>query len=198
MAGRIRYDFMYRVGAPWETSAPRPELAELLAGGEISRPGRALDLGCGDGTQTVFLARQGFETTGVDFSPVALAKAREAAGRAGVEVDLVRADFTADRVDGVRGPYDLIVDYGSLDDAPPARRKVTAAHVAEWTRPGGLVLMWCFYNDIPWWRWERMRYPGRLRPGEERELYEEAFTIRRLAAPAAGSGSACFVLRRRA
>ncbi|MEQ4723334.1 class I SAM-dependent methyltransferase [Nonomuraea sp. B19D2] len=197
MARRRSYDFMYRVGAPWETSEPRPELAQLLAGGEISGPGRALDLGCGDGTQTVFLARHGFETTGVDFSPAALAKARSAARAAGVEVDLVRADFTAPQVDGVAGPYDLIVDYGSLDDVAPAKRAAVAAHVAEWTRPGGLVLMWCFYNDIPWWKWTRMRYPGRLRPGEERELYEETFTIRRLAAPVAGSGSACFLLRRR-
>jgi SAM-dependent methyltransferase len=197
MAGRRSYDFMYRVGAPWETSAPRPELVELVARGGITPPGRALDLGCGGGTNAVFLAQQGFATTGVDFSPVALAKAREAARIAQVQVDFVQADFTAPRVEGITGPYDLIVDYGSIDDVDPAQRRMAASHVAEWTRPGGVVLMWCFYNDIPWWRWRRIRFPGRLTPGEERDLFEDAFTTDRLDTPAAGSGSACFLLRRR-
>jgi methylase of polypeptide subunit release factors len=71
---------MYRRGAPWE-GPPRQELAELVTSGTLTPqalpPGRAIDLGCGSGTNAIFLAEHGFDVTGVDFSAVALAKARK-------------------------------------------------------------------------------------------------------------------------
>src|SRR6476646_8725770 len=56
-------------------------------------PGRALDLACGEGRNAVWLAGRGWRVTGVDFSGVALAKARRLADRAGVALDLVQADL---------------------------------------------------------------------------------------------------------
>jgi SAM-dependent methyltransferase len=55
-------------------------------------PGRALDLACGAGRNAVWLARQGWRVTGVDFSDVALGKARALAAESGVEVEWVQAD----------------------------------------------------------------------------------------------------------
>lgn len=55
-------------------------------------PGRALELACGQGRNVVWLAECGWTVTGVDFSGVALDRARQLAGARGVEVDLVRAD----------------------------------------------------------------------------------------------------------
>jgi len=92
--GRWAYDLMYRFGAPWE-GADRVELRRLVQDGRcapatLRRPGapaaRAIDLGCGAGGVALELADAGFEVTGVDFSPVALRKAREAAEQ-GVEAD---------------------------------------------------------------------------------------------------------------
>jgi SAM-dependent methyltransferase len=61
---------------------------------EKMRPGRALDLGCGEGRNSLWLAQQGFQVTAVDFSDVAIAKARQLAQNAGVEVDFQVADVT--------------------------------------------------------------------------------------------------------
>ena len=58
-------------------------------------PGRALDVACGEGRNAVWLAEQGWQATGVDFSDVALDKARGLAEARGVEVEWVQADVIA-------------------------------------------------------------------------------------------------------
>ena len=65
---------------------------------------------------TEILAEVGFDSWGVDFSSVALGKARERADEAGVECTLVKGDLTADLIVGVEGPFDFLVDFGTLDD----------------------------------------------------------------------------------
>ena len=77
-------------------------------------PGRAIDLGCGEGHNAIFLARQGFDVTALDFAPSAIAKAKRKAAAAGVSVDFLVDDLTQLR--SVRGQFDLLVDYGTLDD----------------------------------------------------------------------------------
>lgn len=62
-----------------------PEVAGL-------RPGRGVDLACGEGRNAIWLARQGWTMTGVDFSEVGISKARRLAAHAGVTVDLVVDD----------------------------------------------------------------------------------------------------------
>jgi len=115
------YNLMYRFGAPWEIG-PREELVGLVDSGvltpEALPPGRALDLGCGSGANSVFLAERGFETVGVDFSRTALEKARRLAGERGVSgrVRFVEGDLTATSIPGAEGPFNLLVDYGTLDD----------------------------------------------------------------------------------
>jgi SAM-dependent methyltransferase len=194
MVGRRAYDLMYRVGAPWE-SGPRAELVDLVTTGRI-RPGRAVDLGCGSGANAVFLATQGFDVTGVDFSPVALSAARRAARDGAVEIRFVNADLTAapEWADG--DGYDLVVDYGALDDLRGAARRAMAALVHRITHPGSVVVLWCIYDEIAWWRRAGARFPGLL-PGEVHRLFGAAFTVDRLPEPAAGSGFACFLLTRR-
>ncbi len=55
-------------------------------------PGSALDVACGEGRNAVWLAEQGWRATGVDFSPVALDKARRLAASRGVDVEWIEAD----------------------------------------------------------------------------------------------------------
>jgi SAM-dependent methyltransferase len=128
MAGRRTYDVMYRLGlarAFW-SRADRWEIRGLVEDGPCDparltppssgRP-RAIDLGCGEGGVTVYLAQHGFETVGVDFSEVALRSARMAAARAGLEsgdIRFVQGDLTGSSIPGVEGPFDLLVDLAGL------------------------------------------------------------------------------------
>jgi len=190
--GPRAYDFLYRIGAPWE-GPPRSELVELVRSGRLTPaalpPGRAVDLGCGTGANAIFLADHGFEVTGVDFSKIALQKARILArSKRDRQIRFVQGDLTAASIPSVEGPFDLLVDYGTLDDLKGERRRAMAATVKRLARPGGLPL-------ISFRRQSRLS--GGLDPGEEQALFGDAFHVERLAKPEPGSGSACFLMTRR-
>ena len=94
---------------PWVTRQPSQELVRILDEYQIPR-GRALELGCGDGVNAVFLARQGFEVCAVDISETAIQQARELAGREGVSVDFRTADATT--LDGLSTAFNFLFDRG--------------------------------------------------------------------------------------
>jgi len=203
--GRRIYDFLYRRGAPWE-GGPREELVHLVESGRFGRGtgSRAIDLGCGSGANVVFLAEHGFDATGVDFSPVALAKARAAAAARGLtdRARFVEVDLTRPSLPGVEGLFDLVVDYGTLDDFKAAKRVAVARHPARLTRPGGFFLLWCFYaarSDLPLISFrDPSKLSGAISPGEEKALFGEDFDIERLTSPPTESPFACFLMTRRA
>lgn len=203
---RRLYDLMYRWGAPWE-GGPRSELVDLVEGGELTPerlpPGRAVDLGCGSGANAVYLAQHGFEVVGVDFSAVALDKARAHAEAAGIasRVRFVRGDLTAPSIPGVTGPFDLLVDYGTLDDLGGEGRRLMAGTIARLARPGAAFLSWCFFasrSELPRISFSGpSRLSGAIAPGEETALFGDTFEIRRLPDREPGRPFACFLMRRR-
>ena len=90
---KVFYDMWYRFGSPPWVMGPRVGLVELVNIGCL-KPGRAVDLGCGEGDNAIFLARQGFDVTALDFAPSAIAKAKRKAAAAGVSVDFLVDDLT--------------------------------------------------------------------------------------------------------
>jgi SAM-dependent methyltransferase len=140
VVSRAVYDFLYRRGAPWE-GGPRAELVRLVTEGRLSPEAlggdRAVDLGCGSGANAIFLAEHGFDVTGVDFSPVALAKAGMATP-SGVRLRFVEADLTASTLGDAEGVYDLLVDYGTLDDFKGARQRAVADTMLRLSRSGSV------------------------------------------------------------
>jgi methyl halide transferase len=114
---------------PWDTGTPDPMLVELVESHAIA-PGRALEVGCGTGTNAVYLAQHGFDVLGVDISPRAIDKARSRArGRCRFET----VDFLSDAPPG--GPFRFVFDRGCFhtfdDDHERARfaQNVAAALV---------------------------------------------------------------------
>ncbi len=77
---------------PWDTGQPAPELRHLIESRKI-RPGRALEMGCGSGSDAMYLAHKGFAVTAVDYSSMALARARVLAAEANIPVELLEADI---------------------------------------------------------------------------------------------------------
>ncbi|MBI2823411.1 MAG: methyltransferase domain-containing protein [Planctomycetia bacterium] len=114
----------YKSGdSPWDTSRPSPELVRVISAGTI-RPGRAIELGCGTGTNAIYLAERGFHVTAIDISSVAIDRARQRAQTAGVRVDVFESDVTAL---SVREPFDFVFDRGCYHCV---RRTNVAGYVA--------------------------------------------------------------------
>ena len=86
------WDERHAARDPIEVPDPDPTLVEEMS---LVPPGRALDLGTGDGRNAVWLAAHGWDVTAVDFSRVGLERARALADRAGVDVEWVLADLLA-------------------------------------------------------------------------------------------------------
>jgi len=84
------------------------ELAEIIGGPEPMPPGRALDMGSGNGTKTIFMATHGWRVTGVEAVPRAIAESRRRASNAGVSIDFREGDVT--RLEELNLEPGLLVD----------------------------------------------------------------------------------------
>ena len=121
-----------RDGARW---SGRPN-GRLLAEVASLTPGRALDVGCGEGADAIWLARNGWTVTAIDISEVAVIRAREAAERAGAAVEWVRGDVL--QTPFPAGSFDLVsMQYPAL---PKAAGEAALRALLDTVRPGGLLL----------------------------------------------------------
>lgn len=127
----LQYRTFYRLGfVPWDGHPIGIKFRELVQDKEIPA-GTALDIGCGTGDNSIYLAQHGWQATGVDYVTQALEKARAKAKADGVDAEFVRADVTRLSSAGVGGDFALIVDNGCLhgmndDDREAYVREVTA------------------------------------------------------------------------
>jgi SAM-dependent methyltransferase len=158
---------MYRVGfMPWDTgTVPRP-LAELVQSDPALPPARALDVGCGTGTQSVYLARLGWDVTGIDDLQRPLRVARERARAAGVEVDWRQADAAALEGAGLKPGFELVLDRGCYHGLTPAQRRGYVNGVTALTTSDATLLLMTF---------ARNRVPGGP-SGADREDVERDFS----------------------
>ena len=109
----------------------------LVAEVEALPPGRALDLACGEGQNAIWLATLGWDVTGVDFSEVAIAKARARAERDGVEVEFMCADLLT--YEPEPAAFDLVLLlYFHL---PPAELRTVLGRAAAALAPGGTLVV---------------------------------------------------------
>jgi SAM-dependent methyltransferase len=131
---RALWDQRHAVGEPIESSEPDPTLVDEI--GSL-RPGRALDLGAGDGRNAIWLARHGWQVTAVDFSQVALDRGRGLATVSGVRVEWQLADLL-DWSPGAR-LYDLVALF--FIHLPREERRDVYARAAAAVAPGGTLLV---------------------------------------------------------
>jgi SAM-dependent methyltransferase len=117
----------------WTAEANRFLVAEASG----LAPGRALDLACGEGRNSVWLAEQGWTVLGVDFSGVALAKAAKLAEARGVDAEWVHADLL--EYEPKPAAYDLVVVL--YLQVPAADRRIVVRRAAGALAPGGVLLI---------------------------------------------------------
>lgn len=195
------YELMYRysfVPIPYDVG-PRTELVDLVERGRI-QPCRAIDLGSGTASNVVYLAEHGFDVTGVDFSPAAIEMGRVRAREAGVEIRFIEDDLT--NLQHVNETFDLLVDYGTLDDLNLHQRDLYLKNVLPLAHPGTLFLLYCFEWELRWWE-QMLSAIGSMamEPGEVEHRFGDYFEIERVAGGRTGSkimpATATYLMRRK-
>ena len=133
----------YLRGRPrWDTGIPPPELVEVVEGPRALPPGRALDLGCGTGTNTVYLARHGWDVSGVEFIARAARRARRRADAAGVRTRIVHGDVTRLADLALGDLFTLLFDLGCYSSIPHGGRDGYVDGVTRLAAPGAVFLMY--------------------------------------------------------
>ena len=118
-------------------------------------PGRALDVGCGEGADAIWLASRGWTVTAIDISNVAISRARKAADLAGVGVEWINDDVVD--VPLPARSFDLVsMQYPAL---PKAAGEGAVQELLDAIRPGGLLL--AVYHDLDDEHREHMKSQGR-------------------------------------
>ena len=131
-----REDWNARYAAVENLWATRPNRFLVAEVSELE-PRRALDLACGEGQNAIWLAGLGWDVVGVDYSDVAIAKARERAERDGIDVRFVCSDLV--EYEPAREVFDLVlVLYLHI---PSAQRASVHAKASAAVAPGGTFLL---------------------------------------------------------
>ena len=141
MTSRFFFEFAYLFGSkPWDSGISPPELIEVVEGPKALPAGRALDIGCGTGTNCKYFLDHGWDVTGVDYVPRAIRVAKRKAPGA----RLLVGDVTKLAELGITGPFDLMLDIGCFHAIPYDRRAADAEETATVARAGGTLLMFAF------------------------------------------------------
>ncbi len=175
MMRKLFWNIRYLFGTPpWDTGITPPEVVEVVEGGEVP-PGRALDIGCGTGTNAIYLAQHGFDVVGVDVAWLAIRRAKRKARRAGVRVAFYTGDVLKLGTPAgppVRGPFDFALDIGALHSLERSERAAYAAMLRRVLRVGGRYMLYA---------WGPREMAGRLfglTPAETQALLGEDFHLR--------------------
>jgi SAM-dependent methyltransferase len=168
----IGYEERYQTGdTPWDHGMPDFNLTQLVEHRPIAAC-KALDIGCGTGDNSIWLAQQGFVITGCDLSETAIARAKEKSSLASVDCKFRVADFLVDSINGA--PFGFVFDRGCLHCiTDEGDRRRFAKNVAAHLREDGLWLSLVGNADEP----EREVGPPQLSASELVSIIEPYFEI---------------------
>lgn len=139
------FNSAYAGTPPWDIGRPQREFVRLAQTGEIR--GIVLDVGCGTGENTLYLASLGHKVWGVDRSPTAVEKAKAKARRRDVKVTFLVADALALQRLGRR--FDTVIDSGLFHVFSDAERPLFVRSLATVLKEGSTYYMMCFSEHEP-------------------------------------------------
>jgi len=126
---------------PWDTGISPPELIEFI---QNNKPGRALDIGCGTGTNVITLAQAGWRVTGIDFAPRAIKIAKQKIKAQNIQAELSVNDAT--NLQGINNTFNLILDIGCFHSIPKTGQAKYLDQLDRILASNGFWLMYTFLN----------------------------------------------------
>jgi tellurite methyltransferase len=136
-----QYDQKYAAPEYYWGKGPSPFCLKVLEILPPTRPLRLLDIGCGEGRNAVFFARNGYQVTAFDLAESGIHKTRRLAQEAGVPIEAFQANLLEYRL---TQPFDVIFCHGCLHYVPPEMRAALLHNYRDFTNPGGLNVLSAF------------------------------------------------------
>ena len=138
----ISFNLRYLGKPPWDTYASPPELLDFIA---LHPAGKALDLGCGTGTNLLTLAKTGWEVCGVDYIWLAALQARTRLKKVGIKAkvfcrDVVNIDFLVQK-------FDLILDIGCFHGLSTTQKNRYRQNLNRLLNNGGSFLIYAYLQN---------------------------------------------------
>lgn len=142
------FRIFYRIGfTPWDGHPLAQSVRDLVEGTPSSAAlpaGPALEVGCGTGDCSIYLAQHGWKVTAVDFVAKPLERARAKAQAASAAVDFMQADVTQLSRAGIGANFELIVDNGCLHNMSDADRDAYVREISALAAPDARLLIVAF------------------------------------------------------
>ena len=141
---RLLFQYWYFGQPKWDTGISPPELLDFI---ETHKPARAIDIGCGTGTNVITLAKAGWQVTGVDFAPRAIHLAKQKLKSSKTQADLRVSDATD--LKGVNGPYEFALDIGCFHSIQKDGKAKYLKQLDRILAPNGFWLIYGFFKPDP-------------------------------------------------
>jgi len=158
----------------WVAGSASPELIQLVWQQKIQPGARVLEVGCGIGTESVFLAVRGMQVSGLDISEAAIVRARQLAELYGVEADFQVGDVRA--LPFAAEEFDVVCDQGVFHHLYDDERAEYTKQILKVLRPGGMFLLRSYSDAIP----GDEPQPRRIRSRELMDTFSPYFELEHL------------------
>ncbi len=168
------FKLLYTFRAPWEIRRPQPEIVELFRKGQIT--GKVLDVGCGTGENTIFLAEQGLEMLGVDIAGRAIDRAwsnvlhLESRSKRPLHIHFETMDVF--KIESLGEVFDTVIDSGFFHSLTSRQRMQFIAILSKILRPGGKYHILCFRD-----KGLSNLFPFRVTKGEIDRTFRDGFKV---------------------
>jgi len=141
MFRRLTFNLWYLRNPPWDSGISPPELLEFI---QTHPSGKAIDLGCGTGTNVITLAQAGWQVTGVDFASRAINIAKRKLKRVNIHANVHTGDVT--KLNKVSDQFDLALDIGCFHGLTQAGMQDYLTQLDRILAPNGFWLMYGFFK----------------------------------------------------
>ncbi len=171
----VLFNLWYKFGKPpWIIDGAQPDLIAVVEKGDVRGP-TILDVGCGNGDNAIYLAKCGFDVTGVDFSTKAIEIAKQKTSEAGVDVTFIALD--ALKIGTLNKKFDTIIDFGLFHNITGNARERYVLALSGACVSNGQFIMSCVGDQAGEYEVYPNRYPKPMSQDEIRVAFAECWKI---------------------